>query len=316
MNHRNFRIHRRRPLSTAIILSLAAILLIWLAGRLFRSQATQIISPLAETIEKKLQKKSVSTTPSPQLKNPSQLIVQIKNLLVKENGSYSVYLYDLTTNQGYGINETGIFTAASVNKIPILAALYYEAEHGVIDLDERITLQQSDIQDYGTGSLRYGGAGKVYSLKTLAQLMIEKSDNTAAFVLSKIVGLKRIGELVESWGLTQTDMFENKTSNKDMAILMTKMYKNQIVNQAHTLEMIGFMDDTDFENRLPARLPETVTVYHKIGTEVGNIHDVGIVALVNEPYYLGVMSNDISDETRAEGVIAEISKLTYDFMSQ
>ncbi|HCS78367.1 TPA: hypothetical protein DIV55_01340 [Patescibacteria group bacterium] len=316
MNNRNFSFNRRRPFPTLIILGLTVILVIWLAGRVFRNQATRIISPLAETIEKKFQNKPVSATSSPQLKNPSQLIVQIRNLLVKENGSYSVYLYDLTSNQGYGINETGIFTAASVNKIPILAAIYFEAERGALDLDERITLQQNDIQDYGTGSLRYDGIGKVYSLKTLAQLMIEKSDNTAAFVLSKIVGLKRIQELVENWGLTQTDMLENKTSNKDIAMLMTKMYKNQIANQARTLEMVGFMDDSDFENRLPAQLPEEVVVYHKIGTEVGNIHDVGIFALANHPYYLGVMSNDISDETRAETVIAEISKLTYAFMSQ
>jgi len=316
MNHRNVRFSHRRSFPTLMVLGLIVILAIWLVGRLFRTQATQIISPLAETIEKKLPIKKTSSSPSPNLKNLSELIVQIKNLLVNENGSYSVYLFDLNSNQSYGINETGIFTAASVSKIPILAALYFESERGELDLDERITLQPNDIQDYGTGSLRYGGAGKAYSLRTLAQLMIEKSDNTAAFVLSKIVGLKRIQELTQIWGLTQTDMFENKTSNKDMAQLMTKMYKNQIVGRALTLEMIGFMDDSDFENRLPALIPEEVVVYHKIGTEVGNIHDVGLFVLPNQLYYLGVMSNDITNETRAEEMISKISKLTYGFMSQ
>ena len=145
------------------------------------------------------------------IKDPQELIQKITELTSKQQGVYSIYIYDLSKNTGYGINETTIFTAASVNKIPILAALYFETQKGNIDLDKRITLQASDIQDYGTGSLRYEGPGGVYSLKTLAQLMIEKSDNTAAYVLTTVIGEARIQESVNSWGLTQTDIRNNKT---------------------------------------------------------------------------------------------------------
>ena len=68
-----------------------------------------------------------------------------------------------------GINESVIFTAASVNKVPILAALYEEAQKGNVDFNRVITLQASDIQDYGTGSIRYDPPGTTYSVKTLAQ---------------------------------------------------------------------------------------------------------------------------------------------------
>lgn len=250
------------------------------------------------------------------IKDPQELIQKITELTSKQQGIYSIYIYDLNKNTGYGINETTIFTAASVNKIPILAALYFEAQKDNIDLDKRITLQASDIQDYGTGSLRYEGPGGVYSLKTLAQLMIEKSDNTAAFVLTSVVGGSRIQELATSWGLTQTDIRNNKTSPKDMTLLLSKMYKRQITSEALTTEMIGFMDDSDFEDRLPALLPKDVKVYHKIGNEVGNIHDVGIIALPKNPYILAVMTNDITDEPTTETVIANISKIVFDFFNR
>src|SRR3989344_7268820 len=250
------------------------------------------------------------------IKDPQELIQKITELTSKQQGIYSIYIYDLNKNPGYGINETTIFTAASVNKIPILAALYFEAQKDNIDLDKRITLQASDIQDYGTGSLRYEGPGGVYSLKTLAQLMIEKSDNTAAFVLTSVVGGSRIQELATSWGLTQTDIRNNKTSPKDMTLLLSKMYKRQITSEALTTEMIGFMDDSDFEDRLPALLPKDVKVYHKIGNEVGNIHDVGIIALPNKPYYIGVLSNDVTNDTQVEEAIAKVSKMVFDYMSQ
>ena len=109
-----------------------------------------------------------------------------------------------------GINQNMGFIAASVNKIPILAAVYYFANQGEIDLDQKITIQASDIQDYGTGIIRYEQPGVIYSLKTLARLMMEKSDNTAAYVLThRVIGQNELQEMVEAWGLTGTNVKTN-----------------------------------------------------------------------------------------------------------
>ena len=285
----------------------------------FRKSETPITSPLSQN-QNPAEVKGVFNPLSffitkPKIpSNETSLMDSIKKLLATEKGFYSVYIFDLKKNKGLGINETTILTAASVSKVPIISSLYYLAQKGEIDLDNKITLQDTDIQDFGTGVLRNEGAGGVYSIKTLAQLLIQKSDNTAGYILGEqMIGFPKIQELIESWGLTQTDMLQNKTSNKDMAILFTKIYKGQIANQGYTQEMLGFFKDTDFENRLPAQLPKTVPIYHKIGNEVGNVHDVGIVALENNPYYIGVMTNDIIDIEHAEETIATISKMVFDY---
>lgn len=249
--------------------------------------------------------------------NPNKLLADIKKEVSSLSGSFSVYVFDLTTGKNFGINEYMIHTAASVNKVPILASLYHLAEKGEIDLDKIIVPQETDIQDYGTGTIRYDPPGTPYSIKTLARLMMEKSDNTASYILGTLViGLDRVQQLVNSWDMTQTKMIDNKTSAKDMAILMTKMYQGEITTEELTKEMLDFLEGSDFEDRIPAGIPENIKVYHKIGDEVGKIHDVGIVDIPDKPYFVGILTTDQTNEEVTKKMIAKISKMIYEYMNK
>lgn len=91
---------------------------------------------------------------------------QIKELTAREEGNYDVYFSDIDNDKiSFGINEHEIHIAASINKLPIVSVLYYLAGKGELDVNERITIQKDDIQDYGTGEIRYKKPGGVYSLK-------------------------------------------------------------------------------------------------------------------------------------------------------
>jgi beta-lactamase class A len=248
-------------------------------------------------------------------KTADDLTQKINAVIGDKWDNYSIMVDGVSEPFTLEVSETEIFTGASVNKIPILAALYYFAQKGDIDLDQVITLQANEIQDYGTGSIRYDSPGTTYSLKTLARLMMKQSDNTAAYILAtEIIGFDRLADVLTQWGLSQTDMVNNKTSNKDMDILMRKIYEEKITNHAQTLEMLSFMKDTDFEARLPGNLPDGVTVYHKIGTEVRTIHDVGIVTNGKLTYYVGIFTTDVDDDPSTEELMAKISKTIYDYL--
>lgn len=250
-------------------------------------------------------------------KSPEDLKKRIQETVNNRWKNYSVYIKDYHSPFTVGINETVIFTAASVNKVPIIAAVYYYAGKGEIDLDERVTIQTRDIQDFGTGSIRYDSPGSVYAIKTLAKLAIEQSDNTAAYVLGTYtVGFEKIQALMDEWGLTQTDMVNNKTSNRDISILFEKIYNGGVANAASTQEMLAFFKDTDFEDRLPALLPKTVSVYHKIGNEIAIMHDAGLIIDGKMIYYIGVFTSDITDGEESKKIIAEISKVVYDYLKR
>lgn len=248
-------------------------------------------------------------------KDPDELRKKIQGVIGNTWKNYSVYVKDYTSNFVVGMNDSVIFTAASINKIPILASLYYGVQNQEINLDQSVTLQASDIQDYGTGTIRYDPPGTVYSVKTLARLMMQQSDNTAAYILANyVIGLDTIQALIAKWGLTQTDMANNKTSNKDMELLLSKIVAGKVANTAYTQEMLAFLGQSDFEDRLPALLPKDVTVYHKIGSGAGVVHDVGIVRTGKTNYYIGILASDVNDEEGAAKLIANISKLVFEYL--
>lgn len=239
---------------------------------------------------------------------------EVKEIVDRQKGNYSVYYVNFYSGNTFGINENQIFTGASINKIPIIAVLYHLANQGKINLNEKVSIQENDIQDYGTGILRYEKPGSVYSLRTLARLTLEKSDNTAAHILGGKIGIDTIQKTINSWGLKQTSMNNNTTSLSDMYTLFKKIYKNEIANISLTKEMLDFLKDTDIEDRLPLLLPKDISVYHKTGDAIGNIHDVGIIEKDNNVVFLGIMTSDIGElENETKNAIAQIAKTVYDF---
>ena len=224
--------------------------------KLVRTSSNTVISPIPDG-------PMVQNTPHPKTfnffrrqKNPDDLLGKINAVIGNNWSDYSIVVEDYTSDFLLNVSEGEIFVAASVNKVPILAALYYYAGKGEIDLNRDVTIQANDIQDYGTGSIRYDKPGSVYSVKTLAKLMIKQSDNTAAYILANhIIGFPKLKTIVSEWGLTQTDMVKNTTSNQDTAKLFRMIYDGKIANQAYTQEILSFLKDTDFETRLPAKLP-------------------------------------------------------------
>jgi len=238
----------------------------------------------------------------------------VKDLIARNRGSYAVYFLSFSKDKSFGINQNGVYTAASLNKVPIVAVLYYLASKNKINLDEKISLQQTDIQDYGTGVLRYEKEGAVYSLRTLAKLSLQKSDNTAAYILLGKIGGETVQKTIKEWGLTQTDIASNKTSLTDMAILFQKIYNQEVTISSLTKELLGFLTDTDIEDRIPKLIPENTAVYHKTGDSIGAMHDLGIIKHKDTVFFLGVLTSDIGDnEKETQNTIAEIAKRVFDF---
>ncbi len=230
-----------------------------------------------------------------------------------KTGFYSIYYKDLKSQKSFGIDEHQVETGASVNKLPIIAALYLLDKEGKLKIDDRITIQKEDIQDYGTGSIRYQKMPQVYSMRNLAKLALRESDNTAAHVLSVRIGEDVVQEMVDSWNMSQTSQADNQTTVFDMSLLFEKIYKGDIANPRNTKEILEFMTQTEIEDRLPKELPSNIKIYHKSGDGEGFVHDVGIIETKNHVYYLGVMTSDIGDkEVDTKNTISRISKKIFD----
>lgn len=235
----------------------------------------------------------------------------IKSLTSEFEGEYSIYYQDLKTGEAFGLNHNSIMTAASLNKVPVIFYLYSLASKREIDLEEKITLLEGDIQDYGTGKLRYEKPGGVYTLKRLSELAFKHSDNTAIHLLTIRLGEDRIQEFVDSLGLTATSIAFNETSPKDFGTIMSKFYNNDLMTEAYKNELMDYMSDTEFEDRIPRNLNNT-KVYHKIGDADNMVHDGGIVDNGENPFILVVMTQGIVDENKAHENIGMVAKTIFD----
>ncbi len=250
-----------------------------------------------------------TATPTPKLNTVKQEISQMTSPL---RGKYGVYFQDLKTKDSFNINGEEIFSAASLIKLPVLITLYRESEAGRIKLDDIYKLQASDKVG-GAGSLQYKPVGYEISFRQMAKLMGEQSDNTAFSIVSKTLGGEKIQDLINALGMKSTSFIDNKTTPGDIGLLFQKLYGEKIVYDKDRDEILSFITNTIWEDRIPAGIPKGIKVSHKIGTEVGVISDAGII-FSEKPFILVIMSQE-ANEIEAKKALPEITKKIYEMTS-
>ena len=119
------------------------------------------------------------------------------------SGVYGLYVIRLSDNTNYGISQNENFEAASLIKLPVMAALYMEAENGNLDLETEYSLKDEDKVS-GSGSLYGKPEGTILSYEDLVWYMGQQSDNTAFNVAINILGEEKVKETIKEIGMTRT----------------------------------------------------------------------------------------------------------------
>lgn len=129
---------------------------------------------------------------------------QITDIVKQTDGIAGIGVYHLKTNQGFYWNGNHRFPMASTYKIPIAVRLLQLVEEGKLDLDQLVTIQQSDLVPGGEGVLseQVFYPGVKLSLINLLQLMIRLSDNTATDkILSLVGGAESVTQAMHKLGI-------------------------------------------------------------------------------------------------------------------
>ncbi len=225
-------------------------------------------------------------------------------------GRIGIAAKDLKTGEAFNLGADQSFDAASTTKLVIVGFMYHEASNNRFDLDEVLTLSPSEIQPYGTGVIYAQPAPHRYSWRELARLTMEKSDNTAAYVLANRLDKAQLQRFADEQGLTDTSITENTTTPRDLAHYLERLYTGTVADEVLTEELLGILDDSDFEERIPAQLPPETVVFHKTGDAFnGGQHDAGIVVYEGHPYVVTIFTEHVAggvDLARAK--VAEASR--------
>ncbi len=235
-------------------------------------------------------------------------VLKFRELTDDLTGTYGFYVIRLSSSEEYGYNEEEIFQAASLIKLPTIVALYMDAEDGNVDLDAYHVLKDSDKLG-GNGFLASYKEGTKISYRDLAKYSLHNSDNTAFNIIENYLGDRKIQGVIASLGMKDTSIYDNLTSPKDIAFLLKKIYKAEIMNEENSKEVISFMKDTPFASWIVAGLPEGTDVASKYGREIRVVNDAAIINST-KPYVLVVMSKDVN-ELEADKILPTISETIF-----
>lgn len=298
---------KRQARIVSLLVFVATLLLIGLAsaGRFLPRIWEKVNTPVT-VLSQKFTPIPPSPTPVPKFEEEKKTI---KEILKPLRGNYGIYYEDLTTGDFWAINGDGLFETASLLKLPVIMTLYQGAEAGWINLETVYKLQAADKRD-GAGSLAYKPNGFEITYRKMAELMGRQSDNTAFFVITKVLGAEKIQTTIDNLGMTKTSYAQQMTTLEDMALFFRQLYTGKAVVEKSKKEIYSYLSDSIWEDRIPAGVPEDIKVVHKIGTLIGVISDAGIV-FAERPYILVIMTKD-ANEIEAKKALPEISKKVWE----
>ena len=247
-------------------------------------------------------------------------LVELKDELEKAAASYpgvyGVVVFEPSSGKIVALNAHRTFEAASLGKLPTLMTLYRAAAHGVVNLDDKISILPSDVQAHGTGVLYQYPVGYTMTLRECASYLIKESDNTAWKMFTRYLGSENIQAELYRIGADSTSYWDpNTTTPSDVTLMLKKIADPAYTSPDLSAEMLDLMTNTDFEARLPAPLPDGIRVAHKIGSYGSTFSDAGVVFPegshnIRDAYFMVVIASGVSEAT-AHKAIREMSLITY-----
>jgi beta-lactamase class A len=267
---------------------------------------------------------------SPTALTPAQEMTALGNTLKMLAGRQpelnpGVYLFDLDTRAYLDLNGTTTMSSASIIKVPVLVALLQEVDAGNIRLDEMLTMESSDIAE-GSGDMQYQPPGTQYSVLETATKMIIISDNSATNMLIKrLGGISSLNQRFQTWGLTATAIRnplpdldgENTTSPEDMAKLLAAVTQGDLLSLRSRDRLLETMRRTETNTLLPQGLGAGAIIAHKTGDIGALVGDVGVIDMPSGRRYIAaVMVRRPTNDERAQELIREISRATYEYLNQ
>ncbi|MFT3895572.1 MAG: serine hydrolase [Anaerolineales bacterium] len=254
----------------------------------------------------------------------------------------AVAVHDLGSGRSVFINADETFHPASTFKVHVLMEVFHQAQAGTFSLDNKIEIINSftSIADGSPYSLNviddaevtlYPRIGEMERIRELARLMIVRSSNLATNILIEKVGANHVNSFVQSLGITGVTVrrgvednvayrlgLNNSASARGLTQSMRLLAEGKAVSEKASQEMIDILLGQEFNESIPAMLPDSARVAHKTGWTGIVYHDTGIIfPQGRKPYAISIMTRGFAEERpdEAHDCMANISKIVYEELS-
>jgi beta-lactamase class A len=251
----------------------------------------------------------------------------------------SVAVYDLQTQEEILINADEMMHPASTMKVPVMMEVFRQAQAGLLSLDEQLKIFNSfkSIVDGSEFSLEiaddseltlYKRIGETESIRELVRLMIVLSSNLASNILMEKVGTAQVDAFIKELGIKDMAVIRgledkkayrlninNAASARSSTTMMRLIAEGKIISREVCDEMIQIMLGQEFNESIPALIPNHAKVAHKTGWSGEFFHDTGIVFPPNRKpihhFNFHAYGFPEDNENEAHACMAQISKIIY-----
>ena len=246
-----------------------------------------------------------------QEKTDKKLQRSIESLVKGFKGEVGIYVKNLRTNRVAMYHADTIFPTASMIKIPILI--------GVMDKIYKGELAYHQDLVY-TDSLLYAGIdilgsyknGEKTTVSRIMMLMLTMSDNTASLWLQSLAGTgTRINAILDSIGFKNTRVNSRtpgregnrseygwgQTTPREMATLMEKIYKREIINAEASEKMLRLLGRNFFDEVAISQIPSYVFIASKNGAVNESRSETLFVNAPHGPYVFSIITKKIEDQS-------------------
>ena len=250
----------------------------------------------------------------------------------------AVAVHDMDTGNEILINVDDAFHPASTIKVHVMMEVFRQAAAGSLSLDDYLPIVNSftsiadgskfalDVNDDSETTL-YQRLGESESIHELTRLMIVRSSNLATNILLEKVGPKTVNDFIQALGIEGVTFkrgvednaafrlgMNNSATARGLTQTMRLIAEGKVVSKQASEKMMEFMLKQEFNESIPALLPESTRVAHKTGWTGEFYHDTGIVFPEGRrPYAISLMTRGFPEdnEKAAHECMANISRMVY-----
>ena len=238
---------------------------------------------------------------------------EIRELIEGINGVAGVYVKDLVTGTVVEVNADTVFPTASMIKVPIMVKIFDRVDKGELGFRDDFEYGPDPAYEYSGDIISDITPGSEVKLAELVHLMMSTSNNTASLWNQYLAGTgTAINDYMAELGLEHTRVNsrtdgrgENfrqygwgQTSPREMATLVERIFKGEIVSEHASEQMFRIMSRNYWDHEALSKIPPTVNAVSKNGSVSRSKSEVLLVNAPSGDYVFCVITKNQEDTRR------------------
>lgn len=272
----------------------------------------------------------------------SSLDTQINSIIKNKKATVGISVLGFEDSFTYNKNADKKLPMQSVFKFHIAIAVLDYVEKGKLSLDQKVTLNQSNLHENTWSPLRekYPNGG-IVPLSEVIEYTVAKSDNNGCDILLKLLGgTQVVQKFMNAKGVKNFQIkyneeamhkdwnaqYENYTTMNSAVDVLKKFYDGKLLSKKSTDYLMKVMLSTSTGiNKLIEQLPKDTPIARKTGSSgknnaglTGAENEIAIITLPNGKHYAIAVFVSNSTETAEVNcrMISDISKTVWDYFNK